>query len=103
MHSYILSTDGCFRLRLQLITSRNDQETPLGACVLDSRAHEPVDQFFEDDLARDDLRHLDDGREIERFNRRLDRACRNEQRLLRPKVRIKLVELPRLAIGPPAQ
>src|SRR6266568_1447126 len=44
MHGYTLSTDGCFRFHLQLITSRNYQETPLGACVLDSRAHEPVDQ-----------------------------------------------------------
>src|SRR4029077_2947295 len=103
MHGYILSADGCFRFRQQLITSRNYQETPLGASVLDGRAHESVKQLFEDDLARDDLRHLDDGREVERFNRRLDRGCRNEQGLLRPKVRIELVELPRLAIGAPAE
>src|SRR3984957_1234508 len=55
MHGYTLSTDGCFRFHPRLITSRNYQETPLGACVLDSRAHEPVDQFFQNHLARDCL------------------------------------------------
>ena len=69
MHGYTFSTDGCFRFHLQLITSRNYQETPLGACVLDSRAHEPVDQFFQNHLARDCLRDFNHRRQIQEFDR----------------------------------
>jgi hypothetical protein len=50
-------------------SSRTNQQTSLGAGLLDRGAHEHVDQSFEDDLARDRLRHLDRRREIEVFNR----------------------------------
>ena len=83
--------------------SRQDQQTALGARLLNRRAHERVDQFFQDNLARDGLRHLDHGREVEVFDRRRDRARRAGRRLFRPKVRIQLLELPHLAIGSPTQ
>ena len=35
--------------------TRKNQQTSLGARLLDRSAHERVDQFFEDDLARDGL------------------------------------------------
>jgi hypothetical protein len=31
----------------------------LGACMLEGRAHNPVDEFFQDQLARHGLRNLD--------------------------------------------
>src|SRR5580698_8344505 len=51
IHGYTLSNDGCFGFYLQLIASQNYQETPLGACMLDSGADEPVDQFLQNHLA----------------------------------------------------
>ena len=61
---------GCgFRLYPLLDPSRTNQQTSLGTGVLDRGAHERVDQPFEDDLARDRLRHLDRRREIEVFDR----------------------------------
>ena len=67
---------GCgFRLYPLLDPSRTNQQTSLGAGLLDRGAHEHVDQFFEDDLARDRLRHLDRRREIEVFDRA--RSCAN--------------------------
>ena len=55
INSYIRSTGGRLRLYLQLITLSGNQETALSACVLDGRAHELVDQFFQNQLARDRL------------------------------------------------
>ena len=72
MHRYMLATGERFRFYLQRISSRNDQEASLGAGVLDGRAQEPVDEFFENYLARERLRHLDHGREIELFDGRFD-------------------------------
>jgi hypothetical protein len=43
VHGYIRSTSGRERLYLQLITSTSNQETALGACVFDGRAHESVE------------------------------------------------------------
>ena len=57
---------GCgFRLYPLLDPSRTNQQTSLGAGLLDRGAHEHIDQSFKDDLARDRLRHLDRRREIE--------------------------------------
>ena len=67
----------------QLIPSRNNQETSLSARVLDRRAHNPVDQFFQNHLARDCLRDLDYGGQIQEFDRRHDRA-RRRRRLALP-------------------
>ena len=75
MHDHRVAGGRGFRLYPLLGPSRKNQQTSLGARLLDRGAHERVDQFFEDDLARDGLRHLDHGREVELFDRRPDRAC----------------------------
>ena len=59
-----------FGLHPQLGASRKNQQTSLGARLLDRGAHERLDQLFKDDLARDGLRHLDYGREIQMLDRR---------------------------------
>ena len=64
MHGYTRSTNSRFCLYLQLITWRRDQETPFSTRLLNGRAHDPVDQFFQDHLARHRLRDLDYGRQI---------------------------------------
>ena len=61
-----------------------NQQPALGACVLDRRAHQRVDQLLQHDLARDSLRDLDHGREIEVFDRRPDRARRSRAPALPP-------------------
>ena len=60
----------------------------LCARLLDRRAHDRVDQFFETNLARDGLRYLDDRREIEVFDPRPDRAGRAGRPLFLPELRI---------------
>jgi hypothetical protein len=47
-----------------LITSREDQEPALSARVLNRCAHERVDQFLQNDLARHCLGDFDNGSEI---------------------------------------
>ena len=92
-----------FRRDPRLAAGRQNQHASLGARLLDRSAHERVDQFFKNDLARDGLRHLDHGREIEVFDGRRDRAGWIGWRLFRAQVRIHLFELPHLAVGAPAQ
>src|SRR6516164_3056128 len=98
MHGYALSTGGRFRFYLQLIASRDNQETSLSAGVLDSRAQEPVNEFFENHLARKCLRGFNHCREIELFDRRFDRASRTRRTLVLPQPRMELIELPHLSI-----
>ncbi|HKN28242.1 MAG TPA: hypothetical protein VJY34_10295 [Roseiarcus sp.] len=75
---------GCrFRLYPLLDASRKNQQTSLGAGLLDRGAHERVDQLLEADCARDRLRHLDRRREIEVFDRRRNCAGRPERGLFR--------------------
>src|SRR6476659_5535002 len=93
IHGYILSSNGRFRLYLQLVTSRNNQEASLGACVLDGRPHEPVDQFLQDHLARHSLRNLEDSPEIEPVHGPCYRACRTRWRHFRLEPRMKLIKL----------
>src|SRR5258708_29875722 len=81
--------------------SGENQQSSLGACVLDRRAHECVDQFLEDHLTRDGLRNLDDGREVEVLDRRI--GCARRKSLLLDEVRMQLLELTRLPDGSPAQ
>src|SRR6516162_1304928 len=103
MHGYVLSTSGRFRFYLQLIASRDNQETSLGAGVLDSRTQEPVDEFFENHLARKCLRGFNHCREIEMFDRRFDRARWHLRALVLPQMRIELIKLPHLSVGAPSQ
>src|SRR5215471_14000979 len=90
MHRYMLATGERFRFYLQRISSRNDQETSFGAGVLDGRAQEPVDEFFENHLARKCLRSFDHAR----WTRRT---------LVLPQPRMELVELPYFSIGSPSK
>src|SRR6516164_7651453 len=103
MHRYLLATGERCRFYLQHITSRNDQEASLGAGVLDSRTQEPVDEFFENHLARERLRGFNHCREIEMFDRRFDRARWHLRALVLPQSRIELIELPHLSVGSPSQ
>ena len=63
-----------------LITSRKNQQTSLGAGVLDCRAHERIDQLLQDDLARYRFRDLDHGPEVKVFHRLRDRGWRVRRR-----------------------
>ena len=103
MHDHCIAGGRGFRLDPLLDASRENQQTSLGARLLDRGAHERLDQFFEDDLARDGLRHFDHGREVEVFDRRRDRARRTGRRLFLSEMRIELIELPHLAVGSPTQ
>ena len=50
-----IATGGGFRLDPLLNTSRKNQQTSLSTRVLNRCPHERVDQFLQDDLARDRL------------------------------------------------
>src|SRR5215467_9201668 len=103
IHRYLLATGESFRFYLQRISSLNDQETSLGAGVLDGRAQEPVDEFFENHLARKCLRSFNHCREIKMFDRRFDHARWTRRTLVLPQPRMELVELPHLSIGTPSK
>src|SRR6516162_10414789 len=103
IHGYVLSTSGRFRFYLQLIASRDNQETSFGAGLLDSRPHEPVDELFQYHFAGNGLRRLDHGREIEMFDRRFDRARWPLRALALPQPRMQLIELPHLSVGAPSE
>src|SRR5262249_40850054 len=49
------------------------------------------------------LRHLDDGREVELFDRRVDRARWTRRALILPQPRMEMIELPHLSVGAPSQ
>src|SRR6266403_1303465 len=93
MDGYILTTSGRFRLDLQLIAARDNQETSFGASVLDGGAHEFVDQLFQNHLARKCLRGLNHCREIKLFDRRFDRACHTWRTIVLSQLRVELIEL----------
>src|SRR5262245_18939917 len=103
MHRYMLATGERFRFDLQHISSRNDQETSLGAGVLDGRSQEPVDEFFENHLARKCLRGCYHCREIEMFDRRFDRTSCPPRGLFLPQMRIEPIELQHLSVGSPSK
>src|SRR5262252_8150134 len=103
MHCYMLATGERFRFYLQRISSRNDQETSLGAGVLDGRAQEPVNEFFENHFARKCLRDFNHCREIEMFDRCFDRARLHSRALVLPQMWIVLIELPHLSVGAPLE
>src|SRR5262252_2960345 len=103
MHCYMLATGERFRFYLQRISSRNDQETSLGAGVLDGCAQEPVDELFENHLARKCLRSFNHCREIEMFDRRLDCARWTPRAFILPQPWMKLLELPHLSVGTPSK
>src|SRR6516162_1610833 len=74
MHFYVFSTSDRFRQYLQLIISRDNQKTSFGASVLESCAHELVNEFFQHHLAGECLRDFDHRGEIEIFDWRFNHA-----------------------------
>src|SRR5258708_19334247 len=103
MYEHRIAAGRCVSRDPMFGVSGENQQSSLGACVLDRRAHECVDQFLKDHLTRDGLRNLDDGREIEVLDRRTDCARRNWRSLLLDEVRMQLLELTHLPDGSPAQ
>ena len=99
MHRYLVATGERCRFYMQHVSSRDDQEASLGAGVLDGRSQEPVDEFFENDLARKCLRGSNHCREVELLDRRFDGARWTRQTLVLPQPRMELLELPHLAVG----
>jgi hypothetical protein len=103
VHRYILSFGGGFRLYLQLIISPTYQQAALGARLLYGSAHELVDELFQSNLARDSLRHLDHGREVEVFDGRRNRTRYTGGWLILSEPWIQLIDLPHLAGRAPAR
>src|ERR1700757_4755830 len=103
MHGDRFALSGSFGLNARRGSSRGDQNTSLGTRLLHRRAYERVEQFLQDDLARDGLRHLDHGREVEVLNGRRNRACRCGRRLFGSEAWMDCVEVPHLAVRSPAE
>ena len=92
-----------FRFDSLLIIPRQDQETALRTCLLQCCSHERVDQFLQDDLAGDGLRHFDHHREVKVFDRCADRARGTSDRLLLAELRIVPIKLLYFAFGAPPE
>jgi len=91
------------RVDLQVLTRGQNQNTSIGACVLDGCAHETVDQFVENYFAGDGLRNTDHRREIQNFYSRQNCARRTWSRLVPFQVWVQVVELPDFAIRSPTE
>ena len=78
----------CLRLDLRLVVVQEDEQAPLGPRVLNRGAHERVNQFLQDDLARHRLRDFDNDRQIELFDPCPDGARQSGRWLILPEVRI---------------
>src|SRR5262249_3774509 len=102
-HRYILPAGERLRFYLKHITSRNDQETPLGTGVLDDCSKEPVDELLEVHFARKRLRDFNLRRDPEIGARLFDRARRLPRPLVLPQMRIEPIELPHLSVGAPSK
>ena len=99
---HVAAPGGDFGLYLIVAISRKNEQTSLGAGVLDCHAHERIDQLLEDDLARYRFRHLDHGPEVEVFHRFRDRGWREGRDGLIAWLRVGLIQLSHLALRPPA-
>jgi hypothetical protein len=64
MHDHGIAACRCFRLYPLLEPPWKNEQTPHRACLLDRGAHQRVDEFFNDYLSRDGLRHPQHRREI---------------------------------------
>ena len=85
LHGYRVAAGRSFRRDPLLSAARKNQQTSFGTCMLERGAHQLVEQLFQDNCARDRLRQLDHGREVEVFDRRPDRAGRTGNGRLIPK------------------
>src|SRR4029077_9012188 len=70
----LVSAEGSLCLNQELVASLKDQETPFSPSVLEGRAHETVDQFFQNHLARNGLRDFDHRGQVQELGRRQDGA-----------------------------
>ena len=68
-----------FRRDPRLTITQQDQQAALRPRLLNRHSKQSVDQLLEHDLARDGLRQSYHGREIEMFDRCLDRPRRAER------------------------
>src|SRR5258706_12205162 len=84
-----------------VIPSRKNQHTSFGAGMLDGRTHERADQLLQDNLTRQRFGALHHGRQIEALDGCLYRGVGLRDRLVRPEVRIQLLELSNLAFSAP--
>jgi len=82
---------------------RQNQHASFGTCLFDGRAHDHVDELFQDDFSRHGLRDLYHGGQIEVFDRCDHRRCRAKRLLFGPQQRIPRLELPHLAVSAPTQ
>src|SRR5215469_17345139 len=103
MHDDGVPTGCGFRLDPLLGTSAKNQQAAFSPSVLNCCSHERADQFLQDDFARHCLRDLDNGSQIQVFNRCPDCARRTRYGLVFPEPRIQLVELPHFPSGSPAE
>src|SRR5215510_7542765 len=71
--------------------------------MLDGRAHELIDQLFQNYLTRQRLRDPEHCREIELFDGRFNGTRRASHVLVFPQPRMELIELPHLSVGAPSQ
>src|SRR6516165_10555924 len=103
MNNGLVAIASGFGLDLLLSPSAKNQETSLSPGLLQGCPHERVDQFVQDNLTRGRLRNLDNRSEVKMFDRCRDRSRRTWRRQFAPQIRVQLIELPHLAIGPPTQ
>jgi hypothetical protein len=92
-----------FRNPLHVIALWNQQDAPLGTGVFDGDRHEHVVPLVEDDLPREGLRKLDDGRPVETIDGCIDGRGGGGRGRGGPEVRVKSLELPDLSRSTPAQ
>src|SRR5215469_5587026 len=103
MNNGLVAIASGFGLDSLLSPSSKNQETSLSPGLLQGRPHERVDQFVQDNLTRGRLRNPDNRSEVKMFDRYRDCSRRTRRRQFPPQVRVQLIELPHLAIGPPTQ
>src|SRR5262249_21645300 len=91
------------RLYLRLIAAEKDEQTPIGACMLDRNHHQGLHEVPQHDLAGYGLRSLDHRPEVELPKGRANRGGGRGRRSFLLQVRVALIELPHLAEGTPTE
>src|SRR6516165_8959787 len=103
MNNDLVAIASGFGLDSVLNPSSKNQETSLSTRLLQGCPHERIDQFVQDNLTRGRLRNLDNCSEVKMFDRCRDPSRRTWRRQFPPQMRVQLIELPHLAVGPPTQ
>ena len=91
-----------FRRDPWLVARKQNEHATLGTGMLDRDPHEPLDELVEDDLARHRLRGLEHGPDIQLFDGRTNGSGGRCRDWCVAEMRMKLFELPDLAVGSPA-